>query len=173
MTSTKKFNYTALETERVNLKVLSMEDAFHVYNHFKDEAVTRFMDIEPCKDIKEAEEIINYHLEDSGCRWGLFTKSNAAFIGTCGFHYLRNKNGSWMAEVGFDLTKTHWGKGYMKEVMCAIIDFGFTKMELDIIDATVEPENERSIKLMESLGFKKEHELKDNLIYFYLIPLCS
>lgn len=52
--------------------------------------------------------------------------------------------------------------------MKVVIDFGYTKMGLTIIDATVEPENERSISLLRKLGFKREIELRDNLIYFYL-----
>ncbi|MDQ0899299.1 RimJ/RimL family protein N-acetyltransferase [Paenibacillus sp. V4I7] len=37
-----------------------------------------------------------------------------------------------------------------------------------MIDATVEPENEKSIKLMKKLGFERALEPRDNLIYFYL-----
>ncbi|WP_338036477.1 GNAT family protein [Neobacillus notoginsengisoli] len=70
--------------------------------------------------------------------------------------------------MGFDLAKAYWGKGYMTEAMEEVIQFGFAKMGLDIIDATVEPENEQSIHLMRKVGFKKDAELKDNLIYFTL-----
>lgn len=52
----------------------------------------------------------------------------------------------------------------MKEV----ISFGFREMGLDIIDATVEPENENSLRLMRKLGFEEHEELKDNLVYFTL-----
>lgn len=41
-------------------------------------------------------------------------------------------------------------------------------MGLDIIEATVEQENNRSINLLEKLNFEKEPELRDQLIYFYL-----
>ncbi|AWV33655.1 hypothetical protein MHH60_00850 [Paenibacillus sp. FSL H7-0716] len=40
------------------------------------------MDIEPCKDLVEAEEIIQYHLEDLGCRWGMFENAKNEFVGT-------------------------------------------------------------------------------------------
>ncbi len=49
-----------------------------------------------------------------------------------------------------------------------VIDFGFIQMNLEIIDATVEQENDRSIKLLQKLNFKSERELRDQLIYFYL-----
>lgn len=168
MSSNRRIEFPSLETERLHLRILTLQDAEVVCKHFSDEEVTRFMDIEPCRNIKEAEEIIRFHLEDSGCRWGLFDKNNNSFIGTCGYHYLRKTNDDFLAEVGFDLSKRYWGKGFMYEAMKAVVDFGFTKTELTILDATVEPENEKSINLMRKLGFEREVELRDNLIYFYL-----
>lgn len=70
-----KVEFPSLETERLNLRLLTLQDSKIVFKHFSDEEITRFMDIEPCKAVKEAEEIIRFHLEDSGCRWGLFDKT--------------------------------------------------------------------------------------------------
>jgi [ribosomal protein S5]-alanine N-acetyltransferase len=163
----KNAEFPALETERINLQILTLENSEEVLKHFSDINVTRFMDIEPCKDIKEAEEIINFHLADSGCRWGLYNKNNNKFMGTIGFHYLR-KSESLIAEIGFDLSKDYWGNGFMPEAIKEVISFGFTQMGLEIIDATVEPANERSINLMRKLGFNEDIEFRDNLVYFYL-----
>lgn len=68
--------YPLLETTRLQLRILTLQDVEEVFGHFSDEAVTRFMDIEPCKNLDEAKDIISYHMEDAGCRWGLFDKSN-------------------------------------------------------------------------------------------------
>jgi ribosomal-protein-alanine N-acetyltransferase len=163
----KNAEFPALETERVNLRILTLENSEEVYKHFSDINITRFMDIEPCKDIKEAEEIIRFHLEDSGCRWGLYNKKNDQFIGTIGFHHLR-KNEGIIAEIGYDLSKDSWGKGFMTEAIKEVMLFGFIQMGLDVIDATVDPQNERSLNLMRKLKFNENLELRDNLIYFYL-----
>lgn len=166
--SIKKFHYPTLQTERLFLKILTLEHTAEVFRHFSDEDITRFMDIEPCKDMKEAEEIIQFHLDDIGCRWGLFTKEESQFIGTCGFHYFRENSDGVTAELGFDLAKSHWGKGYMREVMETVTEYGFSKMNLAKIDATVEPDNVRSLALMRRLGFTQAEELQDNLVYFYI-----
>jgi [ribosomal protein S5]-alanine N-acetyltransferase len=163
-----KYENLSLETVRMNLRILTLDDSEEVFRHFSDADVTRFMDIEPCKDIKEAEEIIRFHLEDSGCRWGLFEKTTNHFMGTLGYHYLRRTERDFIAEIGFDLSKIYWGKGFMQEALKEVILFGFTNMGLSSIDATVETENERSINLMTKLGFKKDLELKDHLYYFVL-----
>jgi len=160
--------YPRLETERTVLRILTKENAMEVFMHFSDPVVTRFMDIEPCKDIKDAEEIIHYHEDDLGCRWGIVERSNGIFIGTIGFHYLRQNDEVFIAEIGFDLAKSYWGKGYMTEVIKEVISFGFTTMGLDTIDATVETNNQKSIKILETFGFKRDIELRDQLFYYSL-----
>lgn len=163
-----RVEFPSLQTERINLRILNLQDAEEVLVHFSDEDVTRFMDIEPCKSLQEAQEIIQYHIDDSGCRWGLLVKDRNVLIGTCGYHYLRRDEHEFIAEIGFDLSKAYWGKGYMNEVMKEVINFGFSELGLAKIDATVEPENVRSLTLMERLGFDREPELQDNLVYFVL-----
>lgn len=163
----KNIMYPQLETPRIQLQLLTLDHVEEVFSLFSDSEITKFMDIEPCKTLEEAEEIIQFHIDDSGCRWGLFEKESSQFIGTIGFHYLR-KADQFIAEVGFDLHKAYWGKGFMTEAMKEVMSFGFSSMGLDIIDATVDPKNERSIHLMKKLGFRVEPELKDGLLYFYL-----
>lgn len=166
MAAVKPVEYPTIDTERLHLRLLTLQDAEEVRRHFADEEITRFMDIDPCKDVKEAEEIIRYHLDDAGCRWGIYDQTSRSFMGTCGYHYLRTSDGEFVAEIGFDLAKDSWGRGYMTEAMQAVIRFGFETMKLTMIDATVEPDNVRSIHLMEKLGFVKASELQAGLVYF-------
>lgn len=94
-------DFPKIETKRLFLRELTMLDAYSVFKHFSDSNVTHFMDIEPCKDLKEAEEIIQFHIDDSGCRYGLFNKLNHELVGTCGFHCWTHGEKS-KAEIGFD-----------------------------------------------------------------------
>lgn len=65
----------------------------------------------------------------------------------------------------YDLAAPYWGQGYMKEALKVVIEYGFTQMKLNRIDALVAIENDRSSNLLKSLGFKQEGILRD---YFYL-----
>ncbi|MDG4658061.1 GNAT family N-acetyltransferase [Ectobacillus antri] len=157
-----------MKTNRLSLRLLTLEDAADVWQHFADPAVTEFMDIEPCKDIETAREIIRFHMMDSGCRYGIYNQIGV-FIGTCGFHYLRqSKHKHITAEIGFDLAKAYWGNGYMNEAVQALIQSGFTELGYHTIDATVEPGNSRSIRLLEKLGFERAEEMQEGLVYFQL-----
>ncbi|MCR8842643.1 GNAT family N-acetyltransferase [Paenibacillus sp. SC116] len=159
--------FPKLETKRLILRELTLADGDGVFKHFSDAEITRFMDIEPCKDIKEAEEIIQFHIDDTGCRYGLFSKANGEFIGTCGFHCWVQGTES-KAEIGFDLSTRFWGQGYMQEALVKLIKVGFDVMRLDFIEATVEVGNVRSQKLLGKMNFVKHEELKDGLGYYTL-----
>jgi ribosomal-protein-alanine N-acetyltransferase len=162
-----KLHYPTLETDRIVLKELMLENAPDIFKHFSDPCITESMDIDPCTSIQDAEEIIRFHMEDQGCRWGLFLKDGNELIGTCGFHCLELEN-EIKAEIGFDLSKDHWGRGLMNEAVTAIISYGFTTMNLRFIEATVEVENSRCQKLLERLRFVKADDLIDNLYYYRL-----
>ena len=47
-------------------------------------------------------------------------------------------------------------KGYMKEGLLLVIDHAFSEMGLHRLEANIQPENERSVRLVESLGFECE-----------------
>ncbi|MCR2807103.1 GNAT family N-acetyltransferase [Paenibacillus soyae] len=161
------FVFPTIDTERLTLRLLTLEDAPAVYRHFSQAEVTRFMDIPPCKDMREAEDIIQFHIDDSGCRWGLFDRETGQLAGTCGYH-------CWVsgpearAEIGFDLSTAYWGQGLMGEALRPVLELGFTRMGLERVEATVEPGNVRSIRLLEKLGFHRHEEPVQNLIYFDL-----
>ena len=164
-----KFVFGELETKRVVLRLLRLADSKEVFRYFSDPDVARFVELdEGMNDIHDAEKVIRFHLEDTGCRWGIFEKITGNLIGTCGFHCWEKEEDS-CAEIGYDLEKQCWGKGIMREVLSVVIDYGFRKMELNRIEATVDPENHRSRALLERLGFLREKELRKNLICYYIL----
>lgn len=160
-------HYPQIETTRLLLRELTLLDRDSVFKHFSDPLVTQYMDIEPCKSLEEAEEIIQFHVGDSGCRYGLIDKVSGELIGTGGFHCWVQGEPS-RAEIGFDLSSNYWGKGFMQEAMEELIKVGFDIMKLNYIEATVEQENLRSQKLLEKLKFQRHEELRDNLLYYTL-----
>ncbi len=160
-------DYPIIETKRLLLRELSLQDSESVFRHFSEPEVTRFMDIEPCRDIKEAYEIIQYHIDDAGCRYGLFNKGNRELVGTCGFHCWERGIDS-RAEIGFDLSSEFWGQGLMQEALVEVLRMGVNIMKLDVIEATVEQENIRSQRLLNKMRFIRQEELRDNLYYYIL-----
>ena len=161
------FQFPTLTTPRLTLRELTLNDAPAVLAHFADPDVTRHLDIDACRSLAEAEEIVRFHVEDTGCRWGLFERATGALIGTCGYHcWAPGPPGQ--AEIGYDLARAHWGKGLMTEALTAAISFGFEAMGLARIEATSEPPNARSLRLLARLGFRRDDALRDGLVYCWL-----
>ena len=59
-------------------------------------------------------------------------------------------------EVGWRLSEAQWGRGLATEAGAAAVEWGFRHGGLDRIVSIYEPENERSGKVMERLGFTYE-----------------
>lgn len=163
--SEKDCNFPIIETARLSLRPLTFADTNAVYQHFSDDEVTRFMGIDSLASLDQAREIIAFHLRDSGCRWGLFNKVRGDLLGTCGYHcWVQGEDST--AEIGYDLGKAYWGQGLMQEGLRAIISLGFEMMGLQRIDASIERENQRSIRLLTKLGFHRELQERDGLLLF-------
>lgn len=156
--------FPQLNTDRLILRTLSLEDTEVVAEHFSDNEVTRYMDLKPDES---AQDIINFHINDSGCRWGIFLNKGYTLIGTCGYHCWIEKLEA-EAEIGFDLSKAYWGQGYMKEAMMPVINFGFGPMGLSVINAFVHVSNGNSRRFIEKLGFQSDAEISNNHYKYHL-----
>ena len=67
------------------------------------------------------------------------------------------------AEVGYSLSRAHWNHGYMSEALNAIVEFGFTKLGLNRIEAQHESDNPASGHVMANAGMKFEGTLRQRI----------
>jgi len=160
--------YPHFETPRLIIKELTLEDTEAVFHLFADPNVVELMDIEPLQSLAEAEEVIQFHINDIGTRWGLFHKQDNTMIGTYGFHCW-NLNEPTSIEIGYDLAKAYWGQRLMTEAIHPVIDFGFDELMVSKIEATPHKNNQRSIVLLERLGFNREKELRDDHYDYFVM----
>lgn len=63
-------------------------------------------------------------------------------------------------ELGYTFNAAYQGHGYAKESSAALIKYAFKNMEVRKIIAYSDSTNERSWRLLEALGMKREGELK-------------
>jgi [ribosomal protein S5]-alanine N-acetyltransferase len=158
--------FSPLETSRLYLRPLSQSDVEFVYRHFSNPEINRYLlDESPVNSIEQAQEIVDFFMLPTATtytRWVLVTKTDEQPIGTCGFHKWDKRNRR--SEIGYDLTPSAWGQGYMSEALTVMLEYGFTHLNLNRIEALVYTENAASLKLLEKLKFQKEGLLRD---YFY------
>jgi [ribosomal protein S5]-alanine N-acetyltransferase len=68
------------------------------------------------------------------------------------------KAGLWQgSEIGFFLGRSSWGQGLAREALQAVIDRAFARGVTEIT-ADIDPGNDRSLRLLLSLGFEKTGE---------------
>jgi ribosomal-protein-alanine N-acetyltransferase len=83
-------------------------------------------------------------------------------VGTC--NYTNIVRGPFQAcHLGYQIARDREGKGLMAEALRASNAFVFDSMRLHRIMANHRPENERSARLLERLGFVREGLAKDYL----------
>jgi len=90
----------------------------------------------------------------------LIDKKNKEVIGSCGFHkWIKDHSRS---EIGYEIHKRYQKQGYMSEAIKEVINYGFQKMNLNRIEALIDPENVSSIRIVEKNGFKREGTLREH-----------
>lgn len=168
MTKIINHEFPILETERLILRELSEKDADFLFKYWSDHEVTRYMNIDAFVDIQQARNMISLlnilFKEKEAIRWGIYNKELDCLIGTCGYNS-GLKQGTFIGEIGYELGKEYWGKGFMKEALNCMIDYGFDKLGLNRIEAYVMLENQRSAMILEKLGFQREGILRERGYY--------
>lgn len=84
--------------------------------------------------------------------WPIFLRENDAFVGCCGLRPERD-----IYALGFHLRPPYWGRGYAPEAARAVIAFAFDTLGAAQLFAGHHPENTRSKRVLESLGFAYSH----------------
>jgi ribosomal-protein-alanine N-acetyltransferase len=146
--------FPVIETARLVLREIVPADAPALFRNFSDEEVTRWFQDQPLRDLREAEELVQYFDErfrqGAALYWGIGLKGQSDLIGTCGYvEYEREGSG----EIGYDLIKAMWGQGLMREALEPVIAYGFGQLGLRTVWANTYRTNARSIGLLDRLGF--------------------
>ncbi|MHA2008078.1 MAG: GNAT family N-acetyltransferase [Promethearchaeota archaeon] len=92
----------------------------------------------------------------------IYHKEDKKPIGSIGFNHINwlNRNANIFASIG---DTEYWGKGIAGEASRLMIKYGFTELNLHKIYSGVFNPNERSLRVAEKLGFKKEAVLKEEI----------
>jgi len=159
--------FPKIETDRLILKEIELENTKSIFDIFSNEQIMMHYGQFPMKSIEEAENLITIFHENfknsKGIRWGILLKKENRIIGTCGYHNWNKRHSR--AEIGYELSIDSWGRGYIKEALKAVIDYGYEVMDLNRIEAVVYPENKVSIKSLVNQGFKKEGLLEEYALF--------
>jgi len=157
-----KNKFPIIETKRLVLRQVTTEDAADMFAYLSDQDVVKPMGLEPFETVKDVLDEIKWYAsiyeEGTGIRWGITLKDSGKVIGSCGF--LNRIPKHYRAEVGYEISKVYWGQGIASEALEAVVKYGYHHLQLERIEALIEPANVPSQKLVEKQGFKREGLLR-------------
>lgn len=156
--------FPPLDTPRLHLRRLTPDDAEIIFRIQSDPEVIRYFGRAGDASIEAARERVARIdagiREHTSIRWGITLRDTGELIGTAGFWRWNKPHRN--AEIGYDLRPAWWGRGLMPEAVRAILRFGFDEMDLHRVEANVDTENQRSVRVLERLGFVREGVLREN-----------
>lgn len=151
-----------LETERLNLREIVVDDAEFVLDLLNQPSFIRFIADRGVRTITEAESYIESRFTKSYREFGfgmylVELKADSTSIGMCGFV---RRDALPDADIGFAFLPQFEKKGYAFESAGAMMKYGREKLDLKRVLAIVNQDNESSTRLLEKLGFKYERLIK-------------
>ncbi|BFH11541.1 GNAT family N-acetyltransferase [Paenibacillus melissococcoides] len=151
-----------LHTERLHLRKIKVQDSSSLFKIWSDPEVTKFMNINCFTDENEAKDMIKLLDElsqaNKAIRFSIIEIESNEIIGSCGYNSIDFENAK--AEIGYDIARAFWGRGYASEAICSLLDYAFSSLKLNRIEAKVEPENVKSVKVLQKLNFTFEGTLR-------------
>jgi [ribosomal protein S5]-alanine N-acetyltransferase len=154
--SAERGTVSVVETERLVLRRLSVDDAEFIRGLLNDPSFLRYIGDKGVRTTADARAYIEKGPVDSYQRhgFGLYLavrKEDGVPIGICG---LVKREALEHVDVGFAFLPQFWSQGYALESASAVVAHGRNVLGLTRVVAVTTPDNHGSIKVLEKLGFR-------------------
>jgi RimJ/RimL family protein N-acetyltransferase len=161
-----------LETERLVLRPLSLDDLDEIARFVADPETMRFIGTGGARNREQAQNSLEWMIEtferQGFGHFGVERKEDGAFVGRSGLNVwdpsdwsitrLDDADGPTEIEVAYLFGRDYWGHGYATEAATAIRDWALGELGLERLIALIYPDNARSIRVAKKLGLTPEGE---------------
>jgi ribosomal-protein-alanine N-acetyltransferase len=147
--------FPKIVTDRLVLRQMNDEDQFEIFALRSNKKVSRYINRPIAKEVDEALQyiiMINEGIErNDWVLWAITLKQSGQLIGTiCLWNFSIEQS---KGEVGYELSPELQGKGIMQEGLKAVLAYGFSTLELQVIEGIVQSKNQKSIQILERNKF--------------------
>lgn len=155
-----------LTTSRLTIRLLEEPDRAPLFDIFSHPEVMRYWSSPPWTDLAQADKMIlstreGYETGDY-LQLGIERTTDHTLMGTCTLFSINFQ--CRRAEVGYALGRPYWGQGYMHEALQRWVQYAFEDLELNRLEADIDPRNLASAKALLRLGFQKEGYMRERWI---------
>lgn len=148
--------FEIIRTDRLLIRTLEMKDKEDFFKYRSMPEIHKYQSWRP-KNISEIEEFIIKNIAvcvNTANSWLQLAVclNEGQMIGDVGIHFLDDDQ----VEIGYTLSPEYQGNGYAQEAVKAVVNYAFINLKKHRITASADPDNIKSIKLLEKIGFRKE-----------------
>lgn len=147
--------YPSIETERLLLRPVTLDDAEAMFDYASDIENTRYTFLTNQNLEETKSNIAQFYLANPLGRWGIELKSNGKFIGTIDLHKIDPVLKK--ATIGYIINKKYWNQGLTTEANRSVIELAFEKIGMNKLTALHDKANPASGKVMKKSGMRFSH----------------
>jgi ribosomal-protein-alanine N-acetyltransferase len=160
------FEPITIPTERLTLRFMTEADIPAIYQIYSHPEVMRYWSTPAWTEFAQAQQLLKDaregYLTGNALQLGIERNSDRAFMGMCNLFHFHVP--SRRAELGYILGRSYWGSGYMHDALLAFVEHAFQILNLNRLEADIDPRNLPSARTLERLGFHKDGELRERWI---------
>ena len=153
---------TILETERLSLRKITMDDSLFMLDLLNQPSFIQFIGDRGVRTLDDARNIIAKRYIEAYERLGFgiyltLLRDAQTPIGICG---LVKRDGLDDVDVGYAFLPQYWSKGYASEAASAVLDYARNTLGIRRVLGITTPDNASSIRVLERVGLKFERMVK-------------
>ena len=144
-----------LETDRLILRPLTVEDAEAVYLWVSDERVTKYMPYQAYTGTDDVRKwLMTLQSDNETNNFGFVFKENNLLIGSGDIGYSKEKS-SW--DFGYNIRYDYWNRGLATEAAKCMMIFAYDNFKARDFSASHAVDNTASGRVMEKCGLMFHH----------------
>ncbi|MEG2289000.1 MAG: GNAT family N-acetyltransferase [Clostridium sp.] len=165
-----------INTDRLLLRKFELDDAYDMFKNWAaDSEVRKFLSWKPHENIEVTKGIVEMwvkeYKDDNIYDWAIELKESGEVIGQISVVKLDEKN--YSCEMGYNISRNYWNKGITSEALKSVIDYLFSEVGFNRIEARHDTNNGASGKVMIKSGMQHEGilrkvKLRDNKEFYDL-----
>ncbi|MFC3160625.1 ribosomal-protein-alanine N-acetyltransferase [Chryseobacterium arachidis] len=158
--------FETIETERLLIQKLDSKIMNQIFETYNESEIKKILGLPNEKEFTRQKKIHQEGYESYNRKmlnFQIVEKQSHKILGNCGFHTWNPQH--HRAEIGYAMNSDEFkNKGFMKEALEKIIEFGFQEMNLNRIEALIAENNTPSKKLLDYFGFTKEGVMRGHYL---------
>lgn len=168
--------FPVMETENLMLRRMNYNDIDDLYEMRRDPGMNEYTDTKPDETIDDTRAYIdkmNKGIDDNKwIIWAIEHKESGKVIGSISIWNIKSERES--GDLGYGITPEYQGKGFMKEALSKVLEYGFNTMNLKVLEAYTEKDNVKSIRLLERCNFTEVNRIDEegyfnNRVYHMIV----